>query len=88
MIFQYVSASILEGLEAHLNVNGHVIIIGEAIGDENGPILFDHLKKYLPKGYACKLILQMRTSKEQYIERKKYFKNVMLALQNIQMVIQ
>ncbi len=64
----YIIDKILEGLEAHLNENGHVIIIGEAIGDENGPILFDHLKKYLPKGYACKLILQMRTSKEQYIE--------------------
>lgn len=59
---------IIEGFDKYLQIGGNAIISGEGLGNENIPLLYYHIKKLLPKGYECKLILQSRISKNNYIE--------------------
>lgn len=64
---------IIEGLNEHLDNNGEAILIGEAIGNNQGTKLFCELKRKLPIGFKVELFLQNKCTKEEYIERMSKF---------------
>ena len=60
---------ILEEADNRLNPQGEIIIIGEAIGGDEGTLLYRKVCKMFSTGYSGEIFLQNKCSKSEYINR-------------------